>query len=46
MFAFTEPPPYGLSMLIQFTRWPIMQKVHRHSEDIKKYKYKICTFIL
>jgi len=30
MFAFTKPPPSGLSMLIQFTRWPIMQKVHRY----------------
>ena len=30
IFVFTTPPPNGLSMLIQFTRWPIMQKVHRY----------------
>ena len=30
MFALTKPPPNGLSMLIHFTRWPIMQKVHRY----------------
>ena len=30
MFALTKPPPNGLSVLIHFTRWPIMQKVHRY----------------
>jgi len=30
MYALTEPPPYGLNTLYEFTRWPIMQKVHRH----------------
>ena len=30
--VFTSPPPHGLSLLIHCTRWPIMQKVHRHTE--------------
>jgi len=33
MFALTAPPPNGLSRLIHFTRWPIMQKVHRYFVD-------------
>ena len=36
MSAFTEPPPYGLNRLYEFTRWPIMQKVHRHFAHLEK----------
>ena len=30
--VFTSPPPHGLSLLMHYTRWPIMQKVHRYRE--------------
>ena len=45
MFAFTKPPPYGLNMLYEFTRWPIMQKVHRHfAQFVKTQKVSKIVF--
>ena len=31
IYVFTTPPPHGLSLLQNLTRWPIMQKVRCHS---------------
>ena len=39
MFAFTSPPPNGLSLLSEWTRWPIMQKVPSHDESIKLFTW-------
>ena len=39
MFAFTSPPPNGLSLLSEWTRWPIMQKVPSHDESMKLFTW-------
>ena len=33
--AFTTPPPDGLSLRMQLTRWIVLQKARRHPEGLR-----------